>query len=926
MVTSDAVATGEAMPAGYPSEWEFDGLLRNGEAVVVRPIQPGDAPALVGLRAKVSPGTDQHELLANPTLSLAEAARFSEVDYDTRMAFVAIVSDELVGLASYDRLDTRVLAAEASFIVAGARRGHGVTTLLFESLAEYARTTGILRFTTEVRAQNAALLALFAATGLHCTRHDGPVTLRVEIDLRPTGAYRASCDQREAMAEVASIAAILRPGSVAVVGAGRHPGNTGHQVVQSLLAGDFSGTVYPVNPSARAVSGVPAFPALLSVPEPVDLAIVAVPAKAVPGVIEEAASIGVRAVTIITAGFGETGRSGAAVETEMLGVARRHGMRIVGPNCLGVINTDPGIRMNATFAPLDPLPGRLALVSQSGAVGVVLGEQTRAAGLGLSAFVSVGNKLDVSPNDLLCFFENDARTSVIALYLESLGNPRKFARIARRVGATKPIVALKAGRTTAGARGARSHTAAAATPEVTVAALLQSAGVIKVDRLEELLDVSAILLAAPLPAGRRVALVGNSGGPLILAADACEGGELTVPELPDATQQALGEVLVPAAATANPVDLTADGTAEMLQKALEIVVHDDAIDAVIVVIVEAPAISAVASRETVAHVARDAVKPVIICSVEVGTPAGTSGAVDVAEVPSPERVAAALGHVCRYAEWRQRPLFSTAEPEEPSDLPAINEIVAATLAASATGGWLELDQGARLLEACGVPVLPTRGAATAEEAAAAAAAVGFPVVLKARSGNIVHKTDVGAVALNLDSSEAVRAAYQTMESRLGPQMGGAVIQPMAAPGVEAIVGLASDPEFGPVVMVGLGGVMTDLLRDRAFAVPPLGPGVADAMVASLRAAPLLDGYRGTPKVDRQALVTALEQIAYVAEEVPELAELDLNPILVSPAGALVVDCKVRLALRQPGPGPLFPALRRRPQILSSQTRSGSRAS
>ena len=351
MVTSDAVVTGGAMAAGYPPEWEFDGLLRNGEAVVVRPIQPGDAPALVGLRANVPPGTHQHELLASPILSLAQAARFSEVDYDARMAFVAVVSDELVGLASYDRPDTRVPAAEASFIVAGARQGHGVTTLLFESLAEYARTMGILRFTAEVRAQNAALLELFAATGLHFTRHDGPATVRVEIDLRPTAAYRASCDQREAMAEVASIAAILRPGSVAVVGAGRHPGNVGHQVVQSLLAGDFSGTVYPVNPSARAVSGVPAFPALLSVPEPVDLAMVAVPAPAVPAVIDEAASMGVRAVTIITAGFGETGRSGAAVETEMLSMARRHGMRIVGPNCLGVINTDPGIRMRRHLCP-----------------------------------------------------------------------------------------------------------------------------------------------------------------------------------------------------------------------------------------------------------------------------------------------------------------------------------------------------------------------------------------------------------------------------------------------------------------------------------------------------------------------------------------------------------------------------------------------
>ena len=912
----------EAEPAGYPAEWEFDGLLRNGEAVVVRPIRPADAPSLVGLREATSPGTHHHVLMAGPALSLQAAARFSEVDYDARMAFVALVSDELVGLASYDRPGARMPAAEASFVVAGARQGHGVTTLLFESLAEYARTRGILRFTAEVRAQNTAMLELLAATGLRCTRRDGQVTVRVEIDLRPTPAYRAACDQREAMAEVASVAAILRPRSIAVVGAGRHPGNVGHQVVRALLAGDFSGTVYPVNPAARAVCGVPAFPALLSVPEPVDLAVVAVPASAVPAVIDEAALVGVRAVTIITAGFGETGRSGAAVETELLGVARRHGMRIVGPNCLGVASTDPEVRLNATFGFPDPLPGRLALISQSGAVGVVLGEQTRAAGLGLSAFVSVGNKLDVSPNDLLCFFEHDDRTSVIALYLESLGNPRKFARIARRVGRAKPIVALKAGRTSAGARGARSHTAAAATPEVTVAALLRGAGVIKVDRLEELLDVSAILLAAPLPAGRRVALVGNSGGPLILAADACEGGGLSVPELGEATQHALGEVLVPAAATANPVDLTADGTAVMLEQALDIVLADDAIDAVITIVVETMAISAAEVREIITRVAQRSGKPVVACSVEAGAALAPSGAAQVAEIPSPERTAAALGHVCAYAQWRRRPLPSADEPEERSDQPVISQIIAAKLAASPGGGWLELDQAAGLLAACGVPVLATRGAATAAQAAAAAEAVGFPVVLKARSGDVVHKSDVGGVALGLADSEAVRAAYETMQARLGARMGGAVIQPMASPGVEAIVGLAADSEFGPVVMVGLGGVLTDLLQDRAFAVPPLEPGAADAMVASLRAAPLLDGYRGAPKADRQALVAVLEQVARVAEEVPELVELDLNPILVSSAGAVAVDCKARLAPRQPGPGPLFPALRRRPQILSSEARSG----
>jgi len=904
-----------ADPVGYPPEWEFDGLLRDGEAVVVRPIRPADAPGLVALRGAVSPRTvHQHVLLADPVLSLGTAAAFSELDYDARMAFVALVSDELVGLASYDRLATPVPAAEAGFIVADASRGHGVTTLLFESLAEYARSRGMLRFVTEVEAQNSALLDIFAATGLRCTRRQDGAMVRVEIDLRPTAAYRASCDRREAMAEVASIAAVLRPRSVAVVGAGRHPENVGHQVVRSLLVGDFSGAVYPVNPAARAVCGVPAFPALLPVPEPADLAVVAVPASAVPGVIDEAAAIGVRAVIIITAGFGETGRSGAEVETGLLSVARRHGMRIVGPNCLGVVNTDPGVRMNATFASLDPLPGRLALVSQSGAVGVVLAEQTREAGLGLSAFVSVGNKLDVSPNDLLCFFEQDERTAVIALYLESLGNPRKFARIARRVGAAKPVVALKAGRTSAGARGARSHTAAAATPEVTVAALLASAGVIKVDRLEELLDVSAILLAAPLPAGRRVALVGNSGGPLILAADACEGGKLTVPELGEATQDALRGVLGPAAATANPVDLTADGTAATFGLALETVLADEAIDAVITIVVATMAISDAAARDTIARVARQASKPVIACSVETRAPLAAGGAARIAEIPSPERAAAALGHVCDYAQWRRRPMLpAEEEPQELSGHPVISQIIADKLAASPEGGWLELDQAVRLLAACGLPVLPTAGAATAAEAVAVAEAVGFPVVLKARSGDLVHKTDVGAVALGLDDAEAVRAAYQAMASRLGARMGGAVIQPMAAPGVEAIVGLATDPEFGPVVMVGLGGVMTDLLGDRAFAVPPLEPGAADAMIASLRAAPLLDGYRGAPKADREALAAVLEGVARIAEEIPELVELDLNPIVVGPAGALAVDCKARLAPRQPGPGPLFPALRRRPR-------------
>jgi acyl-CoA synthetase (NDP forming)/GNAT superfamily N-acetyltransferase len=890
----------------YPLAWAFDGLLTSGTSVLIRPIRASDAPLLDGFADFLA----RHSVVDSNS-TRGEAERVADADYSSRMAFVAIASDAIVAVATYVRAHADDSGATIVFDVAESYRQHGVATLLFESLAAYARSQGIERFHAEVATANQDMLGVLRALGLRMDSiADGDV-VRFDIDLRPTSEYRATCDEREAVAEAASMAAVLRPRVIAVVGAGRRPGSPGHEVVRSLLAGDVTGTVYPVNPNARSICGVAAFANLSSVPERVDLAIIAVPAAQVSKVLEEAALNGVRAVTVITAGFAETGRAGAAMETELLSMAREHGMRIVGPNCLGLVNTDPEVRLNATFTGLDPLPGRLALISQSGAVGIVLAEQASAVGVGLSSFVSVGNKLDVSSNDLLCFLERDARTSVIALYLESLGNPRKFARIARRIGAHKPIVALKAGRSAAGARGARSHTAAAATPEVSVEALLRSAGVIKVDRLEELLDVSTLALAAPLPAGRRVALVGNSGGPLILAADACEANGLLVTELDEATKTALQGCLVAAAATSNPVDLTADGTCEALEQALEIVLADAAIDAVIVVVTEVLALSGDDARVAVEAVASRFDKPLVAC-VLGRAPSGPEREFRrVAEIPSPERASSALAHLCRYAEWRNRPMISPGEPaitERPS---VVREIVSARLAEAPAGGWLELDEAARLLSSCGLPILATHAVFGADEAAAVGESLGFPVALKARAGDLVHKSDVGGVVTSLTSASAVRAAYEEMSARLGQQMGGAVIQPMAKAGVEAIVGLAVDPVFGSVVMVGLGGVMTDVLGDRAFAVPPLDPGAGQTMVSSLRAAPLLDGFRGAPPVDRRALAALVEQVARVAEEVPELVELDLNPVIVTPDGALVVDCKARLAPRHLGPGPMFRALRPR---------------
>ena len=895
--------------AGYPASWEFDGLLADGAAVLVRPVRPSDAKALVGLHVHPQPGAPPRIYATHPALMASEMAHFTTVDYQERMAFVVLAEDRLVAFASFDRLNAHESVAQIAFVVDESFQHRGIATLLFESLVAYAHSMGVEQFLAEVLEQNTHMLNILTSTGLRSTTVNHGGTVRIEIDLRPTAKYRALCDEREANAEVASTSAILRPNTVAVVGAGRTSGSAGHEVVRSILAGDFSGTVYPVNPSARSICGVKAFATLSLIPEPIDLAIIAIPADRVAGVIEEAAALGVRAVTVITAGFAETGRSGALAETELLKVARRHGMRIVGPNCLGLVNTDPQVRMNATFTGLDPLPGRLALVSQSGAVGIVLAEQASAAGLGLSSFVSVGNKLDVSSNDLLCYFERDERTSVIALYLESLGNPRKFARIARRVGAHKPIVALKAGRTTAGVRGARSHTAAAASPDITVTALLQSAGVIKVDRFEELLDVSEILLTGRLPMGRRVALVGNSGGPLILAADACEAGGLVVPELDEATKTRLKATLVPAAAVANPVDLTADGTAASLETVLEVVLDDPAIDAVIVVVTEVTALSTRDARTAVARVAQGHDKPIVACLLGAAPARVSEGVSLVGELLSPERAAAALNHVCRYAEWRRNDCPSGDDVGRLAVEPSVRSIVASRLASNPEGGWLELEDAAELLQACGVPVLATRAATSADEAVAVAESIGFPVVLKARSGSLVHKSDVGGVVLGLESAEAVREAYLSMSNRLGEHMGGAVLQPMTPAGVEAIIGIAVDPDFGPIVMAGLGGVMTDLLGDHAFGVPPFNPGTAESMIHSLRAAALLDGYRGSPKVDRDALIAVLESIAKVAELVPELVELDLNPVVVTASGALVVDCKARLAPGRNGPGPLFRAMR-----------------
>ncbi len=911
MTTTDTHVAGR-VPESVLAAWEMDSLLIDGRSVHIRPVRPSDGPGVQNLHRSLSRESSYLRFFgAVAELSERDLERTVNLDYVARMAFVAFVREEMVGLARYD-LTEEDSVAEVAFVVADVFQGQGVGTLLLESLAAYARERGITHFVAETLPENSMMLAVFADAGLNEVSRLVEGTVRVRLDLEPTADYLASREQRERVAAAASVESFLRPRTIAVIGAGRTPGGIGHQILRALLAGDFTGTVFPVNPHATSICGVHAYPKIGDVPTAVDVAVICVPEPAVLDIARECAAAKVRSLVIITSGFAETGTDGASAEAELLSIARSAGMRVVGPNCLGVSSTDPEIRANATFSPEPPTPGRLGLFSQSGAVGVVLLEEAARLGLGISSFVSVGNKLDVSGNDCMCFWEDDPGTDVIALYLESVGNPRKFLRIARRVGRRKPIVALKAGRTVAGARGARSHTAAAATPALASDALLSAAGVVAVSHLDELLDMVSVFTPGVLPKGRRIALVGNSGGPLILAADACSSAGLEVSELAQPTQEALRSIVSPAAAVQNPVDVTADGGSAILAATLSVLLEDDDVDAVLAVVTPLAQAPRGEVLDALCGVASGAHKPVIACVFGESTADDVVRArlQNVVVLSSPERAASAIEKAARYATW-----LAAAEPvgakPEGVQLALAHSIVERALIEAPAGGWLDAGDAARLLKAFGLEVIETVQAASLEEAVAAADKIGFPVALKAAGGAIVHKTEAGAVVLGLEAPDAVADAYTDMATRLGDALDGVVVQKMAYPGIEAIVGLTVDAAFGPLLMFGLGGVATDLLGDHAFAVPPLKVGDAQQLIDSIHGAPLFHGYRGAEPVDVDALRDAIERVGAIAELVPEVIELDLNPITVSAGGAVALDWKVRFAPRPTGPDPYMRVLRRR---------------
>jgi acetyl coenzyme A synthetase (ADP forming)-like protein len=886
---------------GYPSHREADVVLRDGSTVRVRPVRRDDEGGLLQFLQGLSDDSRVLRFFTIPREDFLAGIAKAEavVDYERSFGLVAVAGAEARIVAHGQYVSVEPGRAEVAFAVAESYQGQGLGTLLLGQLAEVAGAHGIEVFEADVLPHNHRMLEMFRKSGFALQVHAQPGSLLVTFPTELTPAARERFDEREAVASVGALAAFLHPRSVAVIGASRRRGTIGGEIFHNLIDYGFAGPVYPVNPAAEVVQSVAAYPSLAAVPGEVNLAILVVPAERVVEAARQCAAKGVRGLVVISAGFAETGGDGAARQSELVRVCRAAGMRLVGPNCMGVANTDPAVRLNATFAPLAPPAGSVGFLSQSGALGLAVIDLATSLGLGISSFVSVGNKADLSGNDLVAYWARDPRTHLILLYLESFGNPRRFFRLARQVGRRKPIAVVKSGRSRAGARATSSHTGALiAASDATVDALFRQSGVIRTDTLEQLFDVASLLGSQPPPRGPRVGIVTNAGGPAILCADACEAEGLIVPVLAEATQARLRGFLSPEAGIANPVDLVASATAFHYREALRAVAEDPNIDALIVIFIPPLLTLGPEVAAAILQVARELErrKPMLAVMMSAG------GLRQRLQEPSlrvpcyefPESAAIALARAVRYGEWRDQPRTPAPRRED------IRHDEAAALVAGALArgpGWLTPTEAASLLGCYGLPMVEQRETADADETAAAAAVLGWPVALKAVTPGLLHKTEAGAVRLDLPDAESVRSATREMETALraqGRPPRGFLVQKMATRGVEMIVGFVQDPQFGPVVACGAGGVLVELLRDVSVGLAPLDAAEAADMVRKLKSHPLLTGYRGRPPADVGAVEDALLRVSALAEDLPAVAELDLNPLTVHERGALVLDARIRV--------------------------------
>lgn len=861
-----------------------DVVLRDGATARVRAITPEDALELQRFHMGQSEQSIYFRFFAPmPRLSDADLHRFTHVDLHDRLALLCLIGDQIVGVGRYDRVSPS--AAEVAFNVADAHHGRGIGALLLEHLAAAARERGIRRFVADVLPQNARMLAVFTEAGYDVRHHLEDGVISVSIDLEPTDRTRAVMEEREHRAEARSVEALFNPDGIVVFGASRRPGTIGYRMMANLVGSAFTGRLYVVHPEADRVQGVAAYRSLDDLPDPVDVAVVAVPAPAVLDVVRDCARHGVRGLIVVSGGFAETGPEGLERQRELVRVARGHGLRVVGPNSWGIINADPAVRLNVSLVRRLPAAGRLGLFCQSGAMTVSVLDFVARRRLGMSTFVSAGNRADVSGNDCMQFWEEDPRTDVIGLYLESVGNPRKFSRIARRLTRRKPVIVLASGVSAFGAPPGHVVRPSLA-PPAAFDAMLRQSGCIRVENVHQLFDVAQLLLHQPLPEGPAVGVVANSDALAALIADSCTSWNLDVVH--------------------GPVALRPQATDEEFRASLRACVDDERVQAVVAAFVPPVATDSVQIADALAEISKVSRVPVLACligmdedaePVEARLRSGTS----VPTYRTPEEAVRALAAAVRYGAWRRRDVGHTVDPPG-CDPDGAVRLVEAALATAGPGDAHELPAAttAQLLACYGITLWPDRPAPDADAAVRAAEALGWPVVLKATAPHLRHRADLGGVRLDIADEEELRRDLAEMRQQLEP-LGGTdlVVQRMAPPGVACVVRTVEDPLFGPVVSFGLGGDASELLGDVSHRIPPLTDLDVSDLIRSVRAAPKLFGHRGARPVDVRALEDVVARAARLADDLPEVAGLELNPVVVSEHGAAVLGARVRLA---PDPG------------------------
>jgi acetyl coenzyme A synthetase (ADP forming)-like protein len=887
-------------PPGYPADWVQDAVMKDGETIRIRPIAPDDRDALQAMVRGLSRESTYFRFFrVKEQLEPEELDRFTQLNYSDAMAFIAIRDGRLVGVGRYNTISDDPAVAEAAFAVADECQQKGIGTLLLYRLTAYARSHGIGAFRAHLLADNHVMMRVFRGSGYGVQRELDEGVYTVTFPTEESEESKAVRDRREKRAAAKSMLPLMAPQSVAVIGASRDRSSIGGRLFDNLINGDFTGPVYPVNPKSPVVRSVAAYPSVLAIPGNVDLAFIVVSSPYVIPSVKECIEKGVRALVVISAGFSEVGGAGVELEAELLALVRSHGIRMVGPNCMGLINTDPAVSLDGQFGPIRPPQGNVALSSQSGALGLAILDYAARHNIGISTFVSVGNLADVSGDDLLLYWEDDPATDVILLYMESFGNPRRFARFARRIARTKPIVAVKSGRTESGARAASSHTGSLASLDVAVDALFRQTGVIRVDTLEQLFDVTSLLSNEPVPKGRRVGIVTNAGGPAILAVDALESRGLEVPVLSKETQAKLREQLSPEASIKNPVDMIAAAGAAEYRSVLETMLEADELDAVIAIYIPASPLGVAEIHATIRDVgeANETDKTYLAVFMQSGKVSDEAPKVrsSVPEFAFPERAARALNDAVRYGEWLRRPDGEIREFDDVDRVRARGALESALATMGDDGGWLNPDTVDVVLECYGLRV-PASGVVNDEDSAVALAeGIGGPVVLKVVSPSALHKSDVGGVVLDVEGEDGVRAAYRQVTGAV-PDPEGVLVQEFVSGGHEVLIGMVEDPNFGPLVVFGLGGVFVELIGDVAFRIHPLTDLDAEEMIRSVKSARLLEGYRGAEPGDIDAVAEALLRVSALIEDIPEMVEMDMNPVKVGAPGqgVRVVDARIKI--------------------------------